>query len=90
MTSYYEAVKSVEAVDDRTVKITFKEANPAWLLAFVSQNGLILPRHIFEKYSGSNAREAPGNLAPVGTGPYRVVQFKPSDINISQKHGNLL
>ena len=58
------------------------EPNPAWSLAFVGQNGLILPRHIFEKYSGSNAREAPSNLAPVGTGPYRVVQFKPGDIVI--------
>ncbi len=81
-TAYYEAVKSVEAVGDRTVKITFKDANPAWSLAFVGQNGLILPRHIFEKYAGANAREAPGNLAPVGTGPYRVVQFKPGDIVI--------
>ncbi|MEH2005271.1 peptide ABC transporter substrate-binding protein [Nostoc sp.] len=81
-TAYYEAVKSVEAVDDHTVKITFKDANPAWSLPFVGQNGLILPRHIFEKYAGANAREAPGNLAPVGTGPYRVVQFKPGDIVI--------
>ncbi|MFQ4141761.1 peptide ABC transporter substrate-binding protein [Chlorogloeopsis sp. ULAP02] len=81
-TAYYEAVKSVEAVDDYTVKINFKNINPAWSLPFVGENGMILPRHIFEKYNGSNAREAPGNLLPVGTGPYRVVQFKPGDIII--------
>jgi len=79
-TAYYEAAKSVEAVDDHTVKITFKDANPAWALLFIGQNGLILPQHIFLKYNGSNAREAPGNLLPVGTGPYRVVEFKPGDI----------
>jgi peptide/nickel transport system substrate-binding protein len=81
-TAYYEAVKNVEAVDDYTVKINFKNINPAWSLPFVGENGMILPRHIFEKYNGSNAREAPGNLLPVGTGPYRVVQFKPGDIII--------
>ncbi|MDM9379963.1 peptide ABC transporter substrate-binding protein [Chlorogloeopsis sp. ULAP01] len=81
-TAYYEAVKNVEAVDNYTVKINFKNINPAWSLPFVGENGMILPRHIFEKYNGSNAREAPGNLLPVGTGPYRVVQFKPGDIII--------
>ncbi|SRR5579883_1567380 len=81
-TGFYEAVKSVEAVDNYTVKVTFKDANPAWGLVFVGQNGLILPRHLFLKYSGSNSREAPGNLRPVGTGPYRVVDFKPGDMII--------
>ncbi|MDZ8079329.1 MAG: peptide ABC transporter substrate-binding protein [Nostoc sp. DcaGUA01] len=75
----YQAVKSVEAVDDYTVKINFQEPNPAWSLPFISSNGSIIPRHIFEKYNGSNAREAPANLLPVGTGPYKVVDFKPGD-----------
>ena len=78
----YEAVKNVEAINDYTVKINFKDKNPAWSLPFVGQNGVILPRHIFEKYDGANAREAPANLLPVGTGAYRVVQFKPGDIII--------
>ncbi|MEH2150895.1 peptide ABC transporter substrate-binding protein [Nostoc sp.] len=76
----YQAVKSVEALNDYTVKINFKEPNPAWSLPFISSNGSIIPRHIFEKYNGSNAREAPANLLPVGTGPYKVVDFKPGDI----------
>ncbi|MHC5770007.1 MAG: peptide ABC transporter substrate-binding protein [Nostoc sp.] len=78
----YQAVKSVEAVDDYTVKINFQEPNPAWSLPFVGSNGSIIPRHIFEKYNGSNAREAPANLLPVATGPYKVVEFKPGDIVI--------
>lgn len=75
----YEAVSSVQAIDDHTVKINFQKPNPAWSLPFVGLNGMILPRHIFEKFNGSNAREAPANLIPVGTGPYRVVEFKPGD-----------
>ncbi|ABA21186.1 extracellular solute-binding protein, family 5 [Trichormus variabilis ATCC 29413] len=75
----YEAVQSVEAIDDYTVKINFQSPNPAWSLPFVGLNGMIIPRHIFEKFNGSNAREAPGNLIPIGTGPYKVGEFKPGD-----------
>ncbi|QLE56076.1 peptide ABC transporter substrate-binding protein [Nostoc sp. TCL26-01] len=75
----YQSIKNVEAIDDYTVKINFLNPNPAWSLPFVGLNGAILPRHIFEKYNGSNAREAPGNLVPVGTGAYQVVEFKPGD-----------
>lgn len=78
----YQAIKSVEAIDDYTVKINFQNPNPAWSLPFIGSNGPILPRHIFEPYNGSKAREAPANLIPVGTGPYKVVDFKPGDIVI--------
>ncbi|MEH2300623.1 MAG: ABC transporter substrate-binding protein [Nostoc sp.] len=78
----YQAIKSVEAIDDYTVKINFQNPNPAWSLPFIGSNGPILPRHIFESYNGSKAREAPANLIPVGTGPYKVVDFKPGDIVI--------
>lgn len=69
----YQAVSSVEVVDDYTVKVNFNDVNPAWYLPFVGPTGMILPRHIFEEYNGPNAREAPAISLPVGTGPYRVV-----------------
>ena len=75
----YEVVESVEAIDDYTVKVNFKEVNPAWSLVFVGGEGMILPKHIYEPYNGANAREAPANLNPVGTGAYRVVDFRPGD-----------
>ena len=34
---------------------------------------------INEAFNGENAREAPANLQPIGTGAYRVVDFKPGD-----------
>jgi peptide/nickel transport system substrate-binding protein len=75
----YEAIKTVEALDPQTVKVTFKSANPAWFIPFFGSDGMILPRHLFVDFQGEKARQAPANLLPVGTGPYRVVLFKPGD-----------
>ena len=70
---YYKAIEKVEAIDPLTVKITFKEPNPSWALPFTGQNGMILPKHIFESVQGVNARQAPESVQPVGTGPYRFI-----------------
>src|SRR5581483_4784597 len=35
--------------------------------------------HVFEPFRGTRSREAPANLRPVGTGPYRIVDFRPGD-----------
>jgi peptide/nickel transport system substrate-binding protein len=72
----YAAVERVEVVDDLTVTIHFRDVNPAWAVPFVGVLGLILSRHVFEEYNGANAAEAPANLVPVGTGPFRVVEYK--------------
>jgi peptide/nickel transport system substrate-binding protein len=42
--------------------------------------GMVIPKHLFEAYTGAKSREAPHNLKPVGTGPYRFVDFKPGDV----------
>jgi peptide/nickel transport system substrate-binding protein len=81
-TATYNAVESVEIIDDYTVRVNFKDVNPAWSLPFVGIKGMILPRHIFEDYNGPNAREAPANMIPVGTGPYQVLPpgIKPQEV----------
>jgi peptide/nickel transport system substrate-binding protein len=76
----YEAIEQVEALDEQTVRVTFAEPNPAWSLPFVGPRGMIIPRHIFEPYTSEAIREAPANMNPVGTGPYRVVSFVPGDV----------
>lgn len=87
-TANYETVESVEALDDYTVKINFKDVTPGWEVPFTGQNGMVLPKHIFEEYSGANVREAPANQKPVGTGPYQVVEFKPGDIVVLEANKN--
>lgn len=78
----YRVVRKVEVIDDLTVKLHFKEVNPAWALPFVGVNGMIIPRHLFGKYAGANAQDAPANLKGIGTGAYRVVAFTEEDILI--------
>lgn len=84
----YEAIASATAIDPTTVEITFKEPNPAWFLVFTGTGGMVLPKHIYQDYNGANVREAPANLMPVGTGPYRVTEFKPGDVIVFEANPN--
>ena len=55
----YDIIESVEAIDDYTVKVNFKNVTPTWFRAFVGTFGGILPKHIYENYQGSQARRSP-------------------------------
>ncbi len=76
----YQDIASVETPDDHTVKITFKEPTPGWYVPFVGSQGYILAEHQFKDGLGAAAKNFAGNLKPIGTGPYRVVEFKPQDL----------
>lgn len=77
---------NVVKIDDFTVRVEFKQPTPFWAEAFVGNLGMILPKHHFGNYIGRSAREAPANLLPVGTGPYKLVEFKPGDIVIAERN----
>lgn len=78
----YAEIDKVEVIDDYTVKITFKRPTTSWFVPFVSQLGMIIPRHLFEAYNGPNAVDAPANLKGMGTGPYFVSEFRNEDVLI--------
>src|SRR3990172_7813130 len=75
----YKDVKA-QKIDSHTVKVTFAKPTPFGAPAFVGVRGMITPKHLFEAFKGGKSREAPGNLKPMGTGPYRFVEFKPGDM----------
>ncbi len=79
----YQNIESIDKVDDSTIKVNFKTATLEWTAPFVSSAGQILPKHVFEKYLGKEAKSAPPNLKPVGTGPFKINDFKPNDIIIA-------
>jgi len=77
----YRDVVRIDKLDSHTVKIVFKSPAPFWAAPFCgAATGVIIPKHLFQAYKGDKSREAPNNLKPVGTGPYKFVDFKPGDI----------
>ncbi len=76
----YRDIERVEKLDSHTVKVVFNKPTPFWSDAFCGVRGMIIPKHLFDPYRGAKSREAPNNIKPVGTGPYRYVDFKPGDI----------
>jgi peptide/nickel transport system substrate-binding protein len=75
----YKDIKVVK-IDSHTVRVEFPKPTPFWGDAFCSTRGMLIPKHLFEAYRGAKSREAPTNLKPVGTGPYKFVDFKPGDM----------
>ena len=70
----------VEKIDSHSVRLTFPKPTPFWATLFVGTPGMIIPKHLFDAYRGAKSREAPANLKPVGTGPYKFVEFRPGDM----------
>src|SRR5437870_3266145 len=84
----YRDVERIEKVDSHTARVVFKNPTPYWFDAFCGARGQIIPKHLFDAYRGAKSREAPTNLTPVGTGPYRFVDFKPGDIVRGEVNAN--
>ena len=81
-TSNIAAYRNIQVakVDSHTVRITFPKPTPFWAEPFVGTTGMIIPKHLFEPYKGAKSREAPMNMAPVGTSAFKFVDFKPGDM----------
>lgn len=76
--SLFDGVKSVEAVDKTTVKVSYSEPHPNIYSAFVSGLGNIIQAKQYTDFIGAKAKDGP--KIPVGTGPYKVTDFKPEDV----------
>ena len=83
----YKDIK-VEKIDTHTVKVMFETPQPFWADAFVGATGQIIPKHLFQDYTGAKSREAPANLKPVGTGPYKFKDFRPGDTVMGEINTN--
>lgn len=69
-----ETVISVEVVNDQTVVFTLSEMTPQFLAQGGSRG--IVPMHILE---GKDIATDDFNRTPIGSGPYRVVSYKPGE-----------
>jgi peptide/nickel transport system substrate-binding protein len=76
----YQHIQHSDKLDAHPLKVAFNEPTPFWYDAFSGVRGQILPKHLVGEYKGPYARNFPYNLKPVGTGPYKMVEFKPGDV----------
>ncbi|MBW0159623.1 peptide ABC transporter substrate-binding protein [Sedimentimonas flavescens] len=77
----YEGIEMVEAVDDLTVKITYKEPRPNPFTAFTGATSPILQKAQFANCLGAAASSCTDqNFMPIGTGPFQVTEFKTNDV----------
>ncbi|MDQ3540889.1 MAG: ABC transporter substrate-binding protein, partial [Chloroflexota bacterium] len=74
----WNTIASIEAVDDLTARVTYRTPLVNWFDPFVGFSyGVIYPAHLFNN-DPANRNDA-FSLAPVGTGPFKVDSFSPSD-----------
>lgn len=72
-----EPITDVEAIDDMTVRVTFRSPQPYPYTAFVGAGGVVLQETQFGACLGQEARQCEmENLFPIGTGPYKITDFK--------------
>ncbi|UOA27676.1 peptide ABC transporter substrate-binding protein [Pseudosulfitobacter sp. DSM 107133] len=79
--AFFDGVESVEAVDDLTVKVTFNQPKPNPYGPFVGGQSPIIQAAQFADCLGAKAPECTeANYNPIGTGPFKVADFKPNDV----------
>ncbi|MDN5787456.1 peptide ABC transporter substrate-binding protein [Pseudorhodobacter sp.] len=79
--SKFDGVEKVEAVDDLTVKISFTNPHPYPYLPLVGAESPILQQAQFKDCLGAAASGCTEqNFNPIGTGPFKVVEFKTNDV----------
>lgn len=77
----FEGITNVEALDDLTVKVTFGAPKPNPYGAFVGGQSPIIQKAQFENCLGAKAPECTdANFGPIGTGPFRVTEFRTNDV----------
>ncbi len=87
-TANFNDVKSIEAVDDHTVKITFGVAKPFPYGPFVGTTAPIIQMAQFKDCMGAKAPTCTAqNFGPIGTGPYVVSEFKSNDVSVYKANG---
>jgi peptide/nickel transport system substrate-binding protein len=77
----FEGVDSVEVIDDLTVRVNFKDAQPNPYGPFMGGQAPIIQAAQFAECLGAKAPECTdANFYPVGTGPFKVDDFRPNDV----------
>jgi peptide/nickel transport system substrate-binding protein len=83
----YKDIARIDKLDSHTAKITFSRPAPFPFEPFCGLRAGHAEARL-RAVQGGKSREAPANLKPVGTGPYRIVDFKPGDAVTAELNPN--
>lgn len=72
---YFGVLEAVEVVDEDTVKFTTKQPDPIFPIRFSSPLGVVVPKDYYLEQGIDGF-----NLAPIGTGPYKVAEIRPGEM----------
>ncbi|PLS21660.1 peptide ABC transporter substrate-binding protein [Neptunicoccus cionae] len=79
--TFFDGVVSVEAIDELTTKVTFNQPKPNPYGPFMGGQSPIIQAAQFADCLGAKAPECTeANFNPIGTGPFRVTDFRPNDV----------
>jgi len=69
----FSLITKADVPDSHTLVLTLSAPSPSMLMAFSGYESPILPKHLFE---GTDIKNHPNANAPVGTGPFKFVEWK--------------
>ncbi len=78
------AVERVDTPSPNVAVIRLSQPHPAILLALSPALCPIMPKHVFG--DGADLKTHARNSSPVGSGPYKLAEFKPGEHIILEKH----
>ena len=85
-TSLQQFLEAVETPDAHTAVFKYSQPMPLnLLLRALPDLGYISAKHIYE---GTDIRQNPANTAPMGTGPFRFVQYERGQFIIAERNPN--
>lgn len=83
-TQLQQFLAAVDTPDERTAVFRYERPMPAdLLLRALCDLGYVVPRHVFE---GTDVLANPANTAPVGTGPFRFVQYERGQFVVAERN----
>ena len=80
----YAPVSGVDTPDPYTAVIRLSKPHPAILLCMSPVLCPIMPKHVYG--TDPNIRQNPANKAPIGSGPFKFVEWKPGDYIMLEKN----
>lgn len=83
----WDQIENIEAQDEKTAVVTFREGRVTWFDPFVGNAiGILYPAHVFGNDPANQNDEFLTN--PIGTGPYVIESFTPNSLAVYATNEN--